>query len=242
MNIALYAGIIGGVVAAIVVIGIISYCCCCRDSKDTDYEMTWVPLPTGVSRTDEGFSFSLQHQQMEWKAGEKTEIWESVHCFLLSVPTPVAPISPHGTCPGAPDTFVSLGRTKLFKPWIWISTHAMKKTKQLIHVLHYQQDWICGLQISLEQCKTILTQNLFSEVSGWFWLTSPLLNNVLGCKKTTMNPPGRCRQGMRCMRAQRRMWRMHEWRSHCHLQDLLKHRQHCRKEINPSFLLQEVEL
>ncbi|KAM4904619.1 cell surface A33 antigen [Sylvia borin] len=40
MNIALYAGIIGGVVAAIVVIGIISYCCCCRDSKDTDYEMT----------------------------------------------------------------------------------------------------------------------------------------------------------------------------------------------------------
>ncbi|NXI21596.1 GPA33 protein, partial [Sterrhoptilus dennistouni] len=36
MNIALYAGIIGGVVAAIVVIGIISYCCCCRDSKETD--------------------------------------------------------------------------------------------------------------------------------------------------------------------------------------------------------------
>ncbi|XP_068036612.1 cell surface A33 antigen [Anomalospiza imberbis] len=40
MNIALYAGIIGGVVAAIVVIGIIAYCCCCRESKDTDYEMT----------------------------------------------------------------------------------------------------------------------------------------------------------------------------------------------------------
>ncbi|KAM7065110.1 cell surface A33 antigen [Acridotheres tristis] len=40
MNIALYAGIIGGVVAAIVVIGIIAYCCCCRASKDTDYEMT----------------------------------------------------------------------------------------------------------------------------------------------------------------------------------------------------------
>ncbi|NXA74595.1 GPA33 protein, partial [Thryothorus ludovicianus] len=36
MNIALYAGIIGGVVAAIVVIGIIAYCCCCRASKDTD--------------------------------------------------------------------------------------------------------------------------------------------------------------------------------------------------------------
>ncbi|XP_063006611.1 cell surface A33 antigen [Melospiza melodia melodia] len=40
MNIALYAGIIGGVVAAIVVVGIIAYCCCCRESKDTDYEMT----------------------------------------------------------------------------------------------------------------------------------------------------------------------------------------------------------
>ncbi|XP_077646781.1 cell surface A33 antigen [Lonchura striata] len=40
MNIALYAGIIGGVVAAIVVIGIIAYCCCCRESKDSDYEMT----------------------------------------------------------------------------------------------------------------------------------------------------------------------------------------------------------
>ncbi|NWU29766.1 GPA33 protein, partial [Dyaphorophyia castanea] len=36
MNIALYAGIIGGVVAAIVVIGIIAYCCCCRGGKDTD--------------------------------------------------------------------------------------------------------------------------------------------------------------------------------------------------------------
>uniref|UniRef100_A0A8D2N517 Glycoprotein A33 n=1 Tax=Zonotrichia albicollis TaxID=44394 RepID=A0A8D2N517_ZONAL len=33
MNIALYAGIIGGVVAAIVVIGIIAYFCCCREKK-----------------------------------------------------------------------------------------------------------------------------------------------------------------------------------------------------------------
>uniref|UniRef100_A0A8C8AAJ1 Glycoprotein A33 n=1 Tax=Otus sunia TaxID=257818 RepID=A0A8C8AAJ1_9STRI len=40
MNIALYAGIIGGAVAAIVVIGILAYCCCCRAGKDTDYEMT----------------------------------------------------------------------------------------------------------------------------------------------------------------------------------------------------------
>ncbi|XP_054830839.1 cell surface A33 antigen [Eublepharis macularius] len=37
MNIGLYAGIIGGVVAAIIAIGIIAYCCCCRKRKD---EMT----------------------------------------------------------------------------------------------------------------------------------------------------------------------------------------------------------
>ncbi|XP_010137532.1 PREDICTED: cell surface A33 antigen [Buceros rhinoceros silvestris] len=40
MNIALYAGIIGGAVAAIIVIGILAYCCCCRADKDKDYEMT----------------------------------------------------------------------------------------------------------------------------------------------------------------------------------------------------------
>ncbi|KFP43393.1 Cell surface A33 antigen, partial [Chlamydotis macqueenii] len=36
MNIALYAGIIGGVIAAIVVIGILAYCCCCRADKHKD--------------------------------------------------------------------------------------------------------------------------------------------------------------------------------------------------------------
>ncbi|XP_025939216.1 cell surface A33 antigen [Apteryx mantelli] len=40
MNIALYAGIIGGGVAAIIVIGILAYCCCCREHKNKDYEMT----------------------------------------------------------------------------------------------------------------------------------------------------------------------------------------------------------
>ncbi|KAG8545899.1 hypothetical protein GDO81_020169, partial [Engystomops pustulosus] len=40
MNIALYAGVIGGSVAGIIVIGILVYCCCCRDSDDKDdYEM-----------------------------------------------------------------------------------------------------------------------------------------------------------------------------------------------------------
>ncbi|XP_060090449.1 cell surface A33 antigen [Heteronotia binoei] len=40
MNIGLYVGIIAGIVAAIIVIGIIAYCCCCRKQKDKDYEFT----------------------------------------------------------------------------------------------------------------------------------------------------------------------------------------------------------
>ncbi|NXC41178.1 GPA33 protein, partial [Penelope pileata] len=36
MNIALYAGIAGGVIAAVVVIGILTYCCCCRGDKESD--------------------------------------------------------------------------------------------------------------------------------------------------------------------------------------------------------------
>ncbi|XP_051854992.1 cell surface A33 antigen [Antechinus flavipes] len=38
MNIALYAGIAGGVVAALIIIGIIVYCCCCKDEKEKDSE------------------------------------------------------------------------------------------------------------------------------------------------------------------------------------------------------------
>lgn len=38
MNVALYAGVIGGVVAAIIIIGVLAYCCCCRNSKDKEYE------------------------------------------------------------------------------------------------------------------------------------------------------------------------------------------------------------
>ncbi|NWU91569.1 GPA33 protein, partial [Upupa epops] len=36
MNIALYAGIIGGAIAAIIVIGVLAYCCCCRESKEKE--------------------------------------------------------------------------------------------------------------------------------------------------------------------------------------------------------------
>uniref|UniRef100_A0A8C4U3G3 Glycoprotein A33 n=1 Tax=Falco tinnunculus TaxID=100819 RepID=A0A8C4U3G3_FALTI len=39
MNLALYAGIAGGALAAVLVIGILAYCCCCRADKDKDYEM-----------------------------------------------------------------------------------------------------------------------------------------------------------------------------------------------------------
>lgn len=40
MNIALYAGVIGGSLAGIIVIGIIAYCCCCREREEKeDYEM-----------------------------------------------------------------------------------------------------------------------------------------------------------------------------------------------------------
>ncbi|XP_069616698.1 cell surface A33 antigen [Ranitomeya imitator] len=40
MNIALYAGVIGGSLLGIIAIGVIAYCCCCRDRDDKeDYEM-----------------------------------------------------------------------------------------------------------------------------------------------------------------------------------------------------------
>ena len=41
MNVALYAGIAGGVAAALIIIGIIVYCCCCRETgKAEDAEVT----------------------------------------------------------------------------------------------------------------------------------------------------------------------------------------------------------
>ncbi|XP_005370170.1 cell surface A33 antigen [Microtus ochrogaster] len=39
MNIALYAGIAGGVFAALIIIGIIVYCCCCRDKDEKAEDM-----------------------------------------------------------------------------------------------------------------------------------------------------------------------------------------------------------
>lgn len=37
MNVALYAGIAGGVVAALIITGVLVYCCCCRE-KGEDQE------------------------------------------------------------------------------------------------------------------------------------------------------------------------------------------------------------
>ncbi|XP_021507856.1 cell surface A33 antigen [Meriones unguiculatus] len=39
MNIALYAGIAGGVFVALIIIGVIVYCCCCRDKGDKAEDM-----------------------------------------------------------------------------------------------------------------------------------------------------------------------------------------------------------
>lgn len=38
MNIALYAGIAGGVFVALIIIGVIVYCCCCREKDDKDQD------------------------------------------------------------------------------------------------------------------------------------------------------------------------------------------------------------
>ncbi|KAF3823461.1 hypothetical protein GH733_010897 [Mirounga leonina] len=39
MNVALYAGIAGGLIAAIIILGIVVYCCCCRQQEDEPEDM-----------------------------------------------------------------------------------------------------------------------------------------------------------------------------------------------------------
>ncbi|XP_072850091.2 cell surface A33 antigen isoform X2 [Pogona vitticeps] len=65
MNIALYAGIIGGVVAAIIIIAVLAYCCCCRSSKDKEYEPT---------ETNDGFL--PHHEPVEIRGPSEEEIQE----------------------------------------------------------------------------------------------------------------------------------------------------------------------
>ncbi|XP_006124288.1 cell surface A33 antigen [Pelodiscus sinensis] len=67
MNIALYAGVIGGAVAAIIVIGILGYCCCCRGSDDKEYEMTeqGEKEPVKIRGPDEE---EFEKEEEDWKA------------------------------------------------------------------------------------------------------------------------------------------------------------------------------
>lgn len=36
MNVALYAGIAGGVLAVLILIGVLVYCCCCREKSEAE--------------------------------------------------------------------------------------------------------------------------------------------------------------------------------------------------------------
>uniref|UniRef100_A0A8C5SE66 Ig-like domain-containing protein n=1 Tax=Laticauda laticaudata TaxID=8630 RepID=A0A8C5SE66_LATLA len=53
MNIALYAGIIGGILAAVIIISVLVYCCCCRKSKNKDYENVQIRGPSTEEIEDE---------------------------------------------------------------------------------------------------------------------------------------------------------------------------------------------
>ncbi|KAM6446762.1 cell surface A33 antigen isoform 2-T2 [Liasis olivaceus] len=63
MNFALYAGIIGGVLAAIIIISVLIYCCCCRESKNKDYEAT---------ETEN--KFQPQHESVQIRGPSREEI------------------------------------------------------------------------------------------------------------------------------------------------------------------------
>ncbi|XP_077198391.1 cell surface A33 antigen [Paroedura picta] len=87
MNIGLYAGVIGGIVAAIIVIGIIAYCCCCRKQKDKDYEMTetengYQPPPNEPVRIRGPADEEVQEEEDEQ---EEVDRWKSKP---LMPPTP----------------------------------------------------------------------------------------------------------------------------------------------------------
>uniref|UniRef100_A0A2D4GQ00 Ig-like domain-containing protein n=1 Tax=Micrurus corallinus TaxID=54390 RepID=A0A2D4GQ00_MICCO len=63
MNIALYAGIIGGILAAVIIISVLVYCCCCRKSKNKDYEAT---------ETEN--TFQLKHENVQIRGPSIEEI------------------------------------------------------------------------------------------------------------------------------------------------------------------------
>lgn len=50
MNVALYAGIAGGVLAALILIGVLVYCCCCRDKDKEEQSRPSRSIYLGASR------------------------------------------------------------------------------------------------------------------------------------------------------------------------------------------------
>lgn len=64
MNIALYAGIIGGIVVAVIIISVLVYCCCCKKSKNKGYEAT---------ETEN--TFQPKHEAVRIRGPSREEIW-----------------------------------------------------------------------------------------------------------------------------------------------------------------------
>ncbi|XP_074076463.1 cell surface A33 antigen [Macrotis lagotis] len=72
MNIALYAGIAGGVVAALIIIGVIVYCCCCKDNKENDSDR---PNPEDYQEPPE--QMREKYRSNDYEEGRYQERWSS---------------------------------------------------------------------------------------------------------------------------------------------------------------------
>ncbi|XP_057413311.1 cell surface A33 antigen [Balaenoptera acutorostrata] len=73
MNVALYAGIAGGVAAALIIIGIIVYCCCCRETgKAEDAEVTR-PNRAGYQEPPEQLTELSRRQEEEGEDDYRNE-------------------------------------------------------------------------------------------------------------------------------------------------------------------------
>ncbi|KAJ8789059.1 hypothetical protein J1605_004982 [Eschrichtius robustus] len=73
MNVALYAGIAGGVAAALIIIGIVVYCCCCRETgKAEDAEVTR-PNRAGYQEPPEQLTELSRRQEEEGEDDYRNE-------------------------------------------------------------------------------------------------------------------------------------------------------------------------
>ncbi|XP_024598164.1 cell surface A33 antigen [Neophocaena asiaeorientalis asiaeorientalis] len=73
MNVALYAGIAGGVVAALIVIGIIVYCCCCRETGKAEDADVMRPNRAGYQEPPEQLTELSRRQEEEGEADYRNE-------------------------------------------------------------------------------------------------------------------------------------------------------------------------